>query len=184
MRYLSKQQVESVLHAAYKASSRDHLMILLGFTHGLRRSEVARLTLGDVANEHIRIFRLKNSLDTTHPLRGSVNILFDEKLALRTWLGQREAESKALFPSRDGRGFISSDMVYLIMRRYMQAAGIPSELAHPHALKHACCALQARRGVPIERIAQYVGHRDIKNTRIYLGISDEEAAESAFAALP
>jgi site-specific recombinase XerD len=36
--------------------------------------------------------------------------------------------------------------------------------------------------VDIATIATLVGHKEIKNTRIYLNISDSEAAETAFAA--
>jgi site-specific recombinase XerD len=65
----------------------------------------------------------------------------------------------------------------------MNAVEVPKELAHIHALKHACCSIQARAGAKIENIAQYVGHKDIKNTRTYLNVSDDEAAVSAFNAL-
>lgn len=180
--YLDINQVTAVLRKAYKNDRRAWLMILLTWTHGLRRAETASLRLKDVADNLIRVARLKNSLPTIHPLRESKNFLFNEKIALKTWLEERIGSSDALFPSRKGYGPINPNSVSNLISFYMREAGIPKESAHAHALKHSCCALQARAGVKIENIAQYVGHRDIKNTRIYLDVSQDEAAASAFAA--
>ena len=182
MQYLTMDQITALLRKAYEANRRDWLMILLQFTHGLRRGEVATLTLKDVADGKIRVKRLKGSLPTIHPLRESKNLLFDEQAALRLWLEERVSDSDALFPSRKGNSFMSVNGVSRAIKAYMRAVGIPDELAHSHSLKHACCSLQARAGAKIENIAQYVGHADIKNTRIYLNVNDDEAAVSAFKA--
>lgn len=183
MQYLSIGQVTDVLRVAYKSSRRDHLMLLLAFTHGLRCAEVAALTTGNVAEGKIRVKRVKGSLATVHPLRESHNLLFNEVMSLSAWLDERKTNSGALFPSRKGYGHMNPESIGGIASRYMKIAGVPSELAHAHALKHACCSIQSRAGATIENIAQYVGHKDIKNTRIYLNVSDEEAAKSAFNAL-
>src|SRR5579859_350771 len=180
--YLDINQVTAVLRKAYKNDRRAWLMILLAWTHGLRRGEVAALRLADVADGKIRVKRLKGSLSTVHPLRESDNFLFNEKIALKTWLEERKDGSDALFPSRKGNGAVNPNSVTNLIGAYMRAAGIPKDLAHSHSLKHACCSQQARAGAKIENIAQYVGHRDIKNTRTYLNVSDSEAAVSAFAA--
>jgi integrase len=182
MQYLTMIQVRAVLRKTYSISRRDWLMVLLAWTHGLRRGEIAALKLADVSEGFIRVARLKNSLPTVHPLRENKDFLFDEKVALKTWLEEREGSTDALFPSRRGDGPVNPNSVSNLLSFYMREAGIPKRLAHAHALKHSCCALQARAGVKIENIAQYVGHRDIKNTRIYLDVSDEEAAISAFKA--
>ena len=183
MQYLDITQITNILRVAYKTSRRDHLLLLLSFTHGLRRGETATLTLEDVAEGKIRVIRLKGSLATIHPLRESDNLLFNEKMALAAWLEERRSESNALFPSRKGTSHLKPESVSKLAVRYMNAVEVPKELAHIHALKHACCSIQARAGAKIENIAQYVGHKDIKNTRTYLNVSDDEAAVSAFNAL-
>ena len=96
MKFLDIKQIESVLRVAYKENPRDHLMLLLSFTHGLRRGEAASLTVTDVSDNQIRVRRLKNSLATTHPLRKSANRLFDEREALASWFYVRESDSPAL----------------------------------------------------------------------------------------
>jgi integrase/recombinase XerD len=182
MLYLDLGQVSNILRTAYKSSRRDHLLLLLTWTHGLRRGETATLKLRDMAGNFIRVARLKNSLPTIHPLRETHDLLFNEKMALSAWLEERKATNDFLFPSRDKSGHINLGSVSNLAARYMALAGVPEPLRHTHALKHSCCAIQARAGAKIENIAAYVGHVDIKNTRIYLNVSSEESATSAFAA--
>jgi type 1 fimbriae regulatory protein FimB len=163
MRYLTKPEMQKVLTHALHASRRDYLMILLGLNHGLRASEVVSLRLSDVANGEITVARLKGSHKTTHPLSAK------ETEALAAYLQEEHNGGELLFP-------ITRQQFYNIVRGHMVAVGIPKELAHPHSLKHACCSIRSRAGSTIENIATYVGHVDIKNTRIYLNISDAEAA--------
>lgn len=168
MRYLTKPEMQKVLVHAIHGSRRDYLMILLGLNHGLRASEVVSLMLADVANGKITVERLKGSNKTTHPLSET------EQTALENWLLERPTGSPLLFPSRGIS--MTRQQFYNIVRGHMLAVGIEKELAHPHSLKHACCSIRSRMGKRIEDIATYVGHVDIKNTRIYLNISDAEAA--------
>lgn len=186
MEYLKIEQVESILRAAF-SSKRDHLLLLLTYTHGLRRGETAAIRLPDLGHSSIKVERLKGSLSTTHPLRESENELFDEKRALDAWLGERKVPlgriNDFLFPSKDGQGHIELSTVSKLASRIMRSAGVPEPLAHTHAMKHAICSQLARSGAKIENIAQYVGHKDIKNTRTYLNITDSEAAAAAFTAL-
>ena len=182
MQYLGIAEVTEVLRAAYKTNRAHHLMLLLTWTHGLRRAETAALKLKDVENGFIRVARLKGSLPTVHPLRETENLLFNEKMALSAWVEERRGNTDALFPSRKGHDHFKPDSIGKVATYYMTLANVPEPLRHMHALKHSCCALQARAHAKIENIAEYVGHKDIKNTRIYLNVSQDEAAASAFTA--
>jgi type 1 fimbriae regulatory protein FimB len=163
MRYLTKDEMQKVLTHAIHASRRDYLMILLGLNHGLRASEIVTLKLSDVSNGEITVARLKGSNKTTHPLSTK------ETEALAAYLQEEHAGGELLFP-------LTRRQLGRVVKQHMLAVGIAKELAHPHSLKHACCSIRSRSGKRIEDIATYVGHVDIKNTRIYLNISDAEAA--------
>jgi site-specific recombinase XerD len=176
--YLSKEQLTATLRLAWKASRRDHLMILLGAQHGLRRTEIASLTLSDVANGRISVARIKGSEPTIHPLLSNKDILLDEIRALEYYLAERTSESNLLFPSSHGGALTGRAIAYL-MKPYMLAAGVPAELAHPHSLKHFCCSHLCRQNVGVEYVRTYVGHKDIKNTVRYLNITDSEASAKA-----
>lgn len=175
MRYLSIAEVRNTLAVAYKESRRDHLMLLFAYTHGLRQSEVAALRLRDVSNGLIRVARVKGSLKTEHGLVATQDVLFDEPSALAAWLEERPQDTDALFPSRKGRSNLTPNSVGRIAVYYLEKAGVAQELAHHHSFKHTCCSGMSRTGETIQSIAQFVGHKDINNTRIYLNITDEEA---------
>jgi len=151
-------------------------MLLLGAQHGMRRTEIASLTLADVANGQITVARIKGSEATTHPLLPNDSILFDEVRALEQYLAERRelgTTSDILF------GGITGIRVSQIAQEHMLAAGVPADLAHAHQLKHFCCSHLCRQNVGVEYIRTYVGHKDIKNTVRYLNITDSEASAKA-----
>lgn len=182
MNYLTIHEVERTLGLAMEQSARDHLVLLLSFRHGMRRGEITQLTIGDIKNGQIHIKRLKGSLETTQPLLPDSNEVFDETAALERWMKFRPTHSEYLFPSPNAKP-LSGRWIAKLAKHYLKAAGIHDELTHHHAFKHAFCSIQARTGIKIEYIAQSVGHKDIKNTRIYLNISDAEAMDQAAHAL-
>ena len=177
--YLTKENIESALKLAYRNNSAHHLMILLAAQHGMRISEVANLTLGDVANGQIKVHRVKGSSTTLHPLIQNSNHLFDEPAVLARWIKERPNDaSNALFPSHKG-AFLRPKSVGRVITSYLALAGVEDHLQHAHALKHSCCSQLVRKGVGIEFVRTYVGHVDIKNTARYLNITDSEAAQKA-----
>ena len=89
MVFLTPEEMLALLKAAREHSARAWAMILLGYRHGMRASEVCGLKLADVDLKagSIVIRRLKGSMQTTQPLflhRGQ--LLLDACAALRAWL--------------------------------------------------------------------------------------------------
>lgn len=177
--YLTKENIESALKLAYRKNIAHHLMILLAAQHGMRISEVANLTLEDIANGQIKVRRVKGSSTTLHPMIRNDNHLFNEPTVLARWLKDRPNDaSNALFPSRNG-GFLTPDWIGQVITSYLALAGVETSLQHAHSLKHFAGSYLCRKGMPIEFIRIYLGHKDIKNTAIYLNITDSEAAQKA-----
>ena len=104
--HLTEREVEKLTGAAKgnRYGARDSAMILIGFRHGLRASELCELQWSDVEFEtatlHIR--RAKGGTTATHPLLG------DELRALRAL--KREAESPFVFVSERGAPFTVSGL--------------------------------------------------------------------------
>src|SRR5437879_11139797 len=91
MKALTQEEILKVLKVASE-DRRNIAMILLGFKHGMRASEVCGLELKDLdlKNHEITIRRLKGSLRTTQPLADiQGQPLLSEKRVLRAWLEQR-----------------------------------------------------------------------------------------------
>ena len=70
--FLTEAKLERFLQAAKSGRHgiRDHLMMLLMYRHGLRETELCRLTVSalDLETARIWIERLKGSLSTHHPI--------------------------------------------------------------------------------------------------------------------
>lgn len=179
MKYLSIQDVTKILRQAYRASKRDHLMILLQFQHAARAAEMAALNVEDVQGGNILLRRVKNSLETCQKLVASDNILFDEPGALAAWLEEHPTKKGAMFPSRKGSGHMRPSCVGRLIKQYMQEVGIPESLAHCHTLKHSRLKLLRLQGMKLEKLKRFAGHKALTSTLIYLDTTDSEASEEA-----
>ena len=161
--HLSKHELEALLEAA-KVNQRDYVMIHTAYIHGLRASELVRLTAKDIRDGFLTVQRLKGSLKTVQP---ASQILLD-------------------FVANNG----PSDQIFSLTRRqfqrivhkYGRLAGIPNHKCHPHVLKHSI-AMHTIKRAGIENVRQYLGHRSLASTGAYLRVSDEAASQAITAAL-
>lgn len=74
--------------------------------------------------------------------------------------------TKALFVGE--RGPITRQNAHYLIKKYAKAAGIEETKAHVHNLRHLFGLNLAAEGMPIEEIAQLMGHETIETTKIYL----------------
>jgi len=81
-------------------------------------------------------------------------------------------------PGPDGveqpRPALSAPALRDIVRPIMLAAGVPSELCHPHVLRHTYGTLFMRRGGALHELAELMGHTSIDTTRIYVHTSRQQ----------
>jgi integrase len=186
MGHLTPDEILAVLRMAREHSARDWAMILLGYRHGLRASEVCRLALDDldVKNRAVTLRRLKGSMRTVQPLyehRGQP--LLDEVVALRHWLKERPDDgSRYVFVSQKG-GRLDRTQFFRLFQRYAGAAGLPADKRHPHCLKHSLGTHLVAGNVNLALVKQALGHRSINSTMKYIGTSDSQAATAVKAAM-
>ena len=159
--HLTEREVEKLIEAAKgnRHGARDSTMILIGFRHGLRASELCELQWADVEFEtatlHIR--RAKGGVAATHPVLG------DELRALRVL--KREAKSPFIFVSERGAPFTVAGLAKLIERASIEAKiGFK---VHPHMLRHATGFVLANKGTDTRTLQAYLGHRSIQSTVRY-----------------
>jgi len=172
MKSLTKEQLLSLLSVAKKDSERNWLMLALTFNHGLRVSETLSLTPQKCRDGFLSVSRLKGSLHTTQPLVASADLLLDEKSAVE---GLACLQTIRLFP-------ITRQAVHKMFRKYCAQVGIPSHLAHIHTLKHTCGMLAIKKA-GIENVRQYLGHKSIASTGMYLRVDDQAASQAVQSAL-
>jgi integrase len=161
--HLTPQEVEKLIHAASRAGRhghRDATLILLGYRHGLRVSELVALRWDQIDLEQglLHVSRLKNGVPSSHPLRGP------ELRALRRL--RREQGISAYVLTTERRSAMTDSSVRKIIARAGQEAhlGFP---VHPHMLRHACGFKLANEGHDTRAIQHYLGHRNIQHTVRY-----------------
>ena len=170
--FLSGPELEAILAAPDRATPlgrRDHALLLLAAQTGLRLSELTGLTCGDVrlgVGAHVRGGGKGRKERGTPLTRPTVAVL-------RTWLAERDGRpDEPLFPGRCG-GRLSPDAVQRLVAKHATAAArrctsLQGRRITPHVLRHTNAMSLLRGGVDTTVIALWLGHEDVRTTRIYL----------------
>ena len=166
--FLFKAEIDKVERAAKKTGRhghRDGTLIMTGFRHGLRISELANLKWSQVDLEQgrIHIKRKKGSNDTVHALEGG------EIRAFRK-LKRDYPLTDYIFVSERGSSMTSSTIQKMV-KRAGEVAGLSFRI-HPHMLKHSC-GFYLANDLKMDALAikEYLGHVDIKNTLVYIRLA-------------
>jgi integrase len=181
---LEPEELTRLLDTARSHGLRTYVLILLGYRHGMRASELCDLRVDDInlADRTIVVRRLKRS-DTTVQELGP-----DEHAALSEYLGSHPG-SDLLFPSRrpvtspaaaEGHyqrqpGAMGRQAVHAIFKLVASAAGIPTHKRHPHVLKHSLCTHLVQNGATLAVVARAAGHKSISSTMRYIEVTDAQA---------
>jgi integrase len=161
--YLTGDEVEELMATVKvrgRYGQRDATMILLAYRHGLRVSELCALRWEQVDFKQglLHVHRLKNGIDSVHPLRGP------ELRALRR-LEREHETSPYLFITERGGPMTSAGF-----RKMLSRTGEASSLSfsvHPHMLRHGCGFKLANDGQDTRAVQHYLGHKNIQHTVRY-----------------
>jgi integrase len=175
--YMSEAEIGRLMSAV--SSVRDRAIFSLAYHRGLRASEVGMLQMRDYTPPstncrygQLQVNRLKDSLSGLYQLTRS------ELKDLKAWLRVRGTGAGVLFPSSRRRP-ISRKMLDVLIKGYGEAAGIPKDLRHFHALKHSCAVHLLLKGLGVDQVQQWLGHRNIQSTMIYLRIANVRLDDAA-----
>ena len=151
------------------AAIRDHAVLSLLIHYGLRRGEVARLTLDDIdwAAETLHITRPKLRRPQCYPLSSTVG----EAILRYLREARPRCSHRAVFltikaPFRPLSGASISAMV----RMQLTKLGVRLDRIGAHCLRHACAGQLMDAGFTLKQIADHLGHRSMNSTRIYTKI--------------
>jgi integrase/recombinase XerD len=171
-KYLTKEEVKRLFKVI--KSARDRAFFAVTYFRGLRASEVGKLQMSNLKLNQKRLFvrRLKGSVAAEFLLSD-----LEVKL-LRAWLKDRGADPGPVFTSNRGKG-ISRQQVFVLMRKYCDAAGIDALKAHPHALKHSLGTHSLQSGMSLLQVKNLLGHKKLSSTEHYLHLANNELDEAA-----
>jgi site-specific recombinase XerD len=182
-----KEVEEPLEGAALIRSLRDRALLSLGFQNGLRRSEIAHLTVGSI---HVRdrlphlTYIAKGGEEHTVPMNTQAHL---RVMAYLDAAGHgEELDSPLLRPTRanhvegtdDMNRHLDPDMVDRIVRRWAKEAVGRTRGISAHTMRSTFVTRTLENGCPLERVQNDVGHAHISTTQLYdhRGLSPEEAA--------
>jgi len=175
--WLSVQQAQRLLNAPdinTKKGLRDRAMLAVLLGCGLRRSEVAALTLKHVQQRDNRwcIVDLvgKHGRVRTIPMPTWV------KSAIDAWTSAAEVtEGHVLRPVNRGDQItgerLTEKVVWQLLQPYAAAAGVPG--IAPHDLRRSCAKMCRAAGGELEQIQLLLGHASVQTTERYLGTKQD-----------
>jgi integrase/recombinase XerC len=173
---LAEEQARRLLEAAHTPWHRAMVALLL--LAGLRRSEAAAISLGDLDLDQAQLLvRGKGAKQRTVALAPPV------VQAIRDYLNRRAATgSDHLFVSRIGGRPIAARVVNRMLARVLQEAGLSEEGVTPHALRRTFATHLIRQGVDVRTTQELLGHADLGTTARYLR-SDARMQQAAVGRL-
>jgi len=181
---LTLEETAAVLHAAGEGRHgvRDHAMLLTIYHHGLRVSELCRLTLADLDLEGRRVWveRLNRGRSGVHPVPEN------EAQALAAYLAERREQGTLHLPPlflNERRGTLSRNAVYYLVRRGGEAAGLARPL-FPHRLRRSTGSKLVGEGHDVRLVQDYLGLRSARSVLRFVGeASPDEPNAERFTAL-
>lgn len=170
-----------------------YTMILLAYCAGLRRSEIARLDLGDVdlRSGTITIRETKFYKTRILPLSGSVMVELRAYLEARRCAGAPQDPQSGLFWQDHFKGHYTPETVTTMITNVMRRAGFKPASGRTgprvHDLRHSMVVNRIlqwyRIGInPQDRLhflSTYLGHRDINSTLIYITVTQDLLQEAS-----
>ena len=159
---------------------RDRSIILIGFSGGFRRNEIVSLDYDDLdfVNEGLKI-NLKRS-KTDQFGEGSVkglpyfdNIQYCPVLSIKNWIEVSNISTGPLFRrftkgSKLSENRLTDQTVALLIKKYLQLAGINNKDYSGHSLRSGFATSAADSGAEERSIMAMTGHKSTEMVRRYI----------------
>ena len=154
-------------------AARDHAILELMYSSGLRLSELVGLDL-----EHIDIPDAVVTVTGKGRKTRKVPVGRHAIRALKTWLKQRgelvRDDEPALFVSTRGRR-ISPRSVQQRLNRWAVLQGLSTHV-HPHMLRHSFATHILESSSDLRAVQELLGHADISTTQVYTHLDFQHLA--------
>jgi site-specific recombinase XerD len=173
---LSREEVDCLIESALTPFHRTILMTLYGT--GSRRAELANLRVVDVDSQRMLIHIRGGKGRKDRDIMLGPNLLEELRQHYRRL---RRKPAEWLFPG--GRWHtadypIDDKVVWYACRAAAQRAGIDKPM-HPHTLRHCFATHLLEDGADLRTIQLLLGHNDLKETSVYLHVSQRHLQATA-----
>lgn len=176
-KYLSLDESKALLDAVKehgdKNKKRDYLIITLFLNCGMRVSELAGISLGDLSSDlsQLIVTGKGNKQRAIYLNKSCVEALVEY---LEERKGMHSYDPTALFVSRNHRR-LSVKMIQSLVYRYLKLAGLEEKHYSVHKLRHTAATLMYGTGkVDVRVLKDILGHEQLNTTQIYTHLSDQQ----------
>ncbi|HEV3084214.1 MAG TPA: site-specific integrase [Gemmataceae bacterium] len=175
--WLTAKQAQALLNAPDVMTNkglRDRAILAVLLGCGLRRSEVAALTVRHVQQRDGRWCIV--DLVGKHGRVRTVPMPTWTKVATDAWTSAASVTDGHVFRAVDRGGNVkaaalSEKVVWQLLRPYAAAAGVPG--IAPHDLRRSCAKMCRGAGGELEQIQLLLGHASVQTTERYLGTKQD-----------
>lgn len=148
---------------------RDHAMLFLMLTTGMRSIEIRRAKIKDIKkiNDETILYvhgKGRSSKDAFVKISSGVS------LAIEDYLKKRKDKNPYLFISHSKRyetPYLSRTFFLRMFRRVLKEVGLDHLKVTPHSLRHTAATFNLLRGGTLEETRRLMRHKDLSTTLIY-----------------
>lgn len=162
----------------------DKLVLRILYETGMRRSELANVTLGNINLDELTIkVRGKRNKERIIPIEDELAHNISRFIALRNTMVEELKAKKPTVANTDrllvnSKGRVVSDgMIYLIVEKYM-APRSNAERTSPHVFRHTFATHMLNEGANIDAIKELLGHSDLTATEVYTHVTREHLKDT------
>src|ERR1700730_478587 len=173
---LSQEEVTRLIDAARTPFHRTLLITL--YATGARNAELTHLKVNDIDSKRM-VLHIQGGKG-----RRDRDVMLSAKLLVELrahWHRLRGKPSTWLFPGNrqhNGDQPIQAKTVWYACKQAALRAGIKKKI-HPHTLRHCFATHLLEAGADLRTIQILIGHRDLKETTIYLHLSERHLHATA-----
>lgn len=172
--FFSAAEADAIINQANLATPigiRDRAIMETFYSTGIRRSELARLTVYDIDSERetVLIRDGKGKKDRMVPIGSRALHWINKYLREVRPILAIEPDEGLLFLTKDGLS-ICLDFLTIMVKRYVEAARIRKK-GSCHIFRHSMATLMLEGGADIRFIQQMLGHNRLESTEIYTQVS-------------
>ena len=152
----------------YTKKLRDKSLLLIGFSGGFRRSELVSIEIEDIefVSEGVKIFIRRSKTDQSgEGMIKAIPYFENEEFCpvknLKLWITQSNIKSGKIFN-------ISDKSVVLIIKKYVELAGLDPKRYAGHSLRSGFATSTAESGAEERSIMAMTGHKTTQMVRRYI----------------
>ncbi|MEA4921360.1 MAG: tyrosine recombinase XerC [Clostridiaceae bacterium] len=174
----AKKLLENVTGDFYE---RDYCILTLFLNCGLRVSELAGISLGDISldNKLLRVLGKGNKERMVYLNDACINAIEAySKYKESSPIHPKAAHKNAYFISRNGTR-LSIMRIKELVKEHLDDAGLSQKHASAHKLRHTAATLMYQNGVDVRTIKEVLGHENLDTTAIYTHVINDNLKDAA-----